>query len=448
MSYLLSIVVLILLGFVIGASPTSVLGSTQGISPATASLLVAALGIALVGLVLQGSQNQRTRWILAAGLVFRLGLTGVRYAFDGTSFDSDSFFYRSQASELLDAMGAGWWPPGGPSAYVSGPAGGNDWISLLIAWIYKFVGTDMYTSFVFMSGIAFLGTIAFVRAIRASYASDRATEIFAAMLSFAPSIAVWTATGKDAVLFASLGFIVMAWFEYLDNRLSVFGVAGAAIFGLAGVLIRPHIILLVAGALLISLFVSRGVSEGRRLLGMVMGTVGVAFLIAASRGLVGGVSVAEAITAASERSAFDDAVITPSNPLTPIGYLQSALTVYVRPYPWEVVHVFSFLAALEGIIVATMIGAVAYWRRRIVNAVGVARSLFLVSYLAVAIFAFGTVGNLGVIARQRVQITPMLFLLVSVGIASRGQALTGMATTDETGQVAHSDPTAREVKVG
>jgi hypothetical protein len=90
------------------------------------------------------------------------------------------------------------------------------------------------------------------------------------------------------------------------------------------------------------------------------------------------------------------------------------ITVMFRPFPWEAPTTVTLIAGLESLFLLVL--TVASWRR-ILAAV---RQMGRVPYIAFALFytivfiaTFASVGNFGILARERVQTLPAFFVLLA-----------------------------------
>lgn len=109
-------------------------------------------------------------------------------------------------------------------------------------------------------------------------------------------------------------------------------------------------------------------------------------------------------------SAFEPIVVT-----NPSQIPAATVSVLFRPYLWEASSPATVISAAEGAAVALIIlfswrrllrwpGSA--WRRPIL--------IYALSYLLMFVVAFSSIGNAGILARQRVQLLPLLFLALAV----------------------------------
>jgi hypothetical protein len=136
-------------------------------------------------------------------------------------------------------------------------------------------------------------------------------------------------------------------------------------------------------------------------------------------------SVDSALSTNIERTAQGGSQFTPSNPKQPVGYAIAAVTIMVRPFPFEA-HAFDQLGvAIEGL--GLMVLAAASWRRLLTIPRRLRSDPYVTMalvYILLFIFALGTVSNFGILSRQRSQVMPFVFVLLCVPpIVSRHRGL-------------------------
>ena len=90
-------------------------------------------------------------------------------------------------------------------------------------------------------------------------------------------------------------------------------------------------------------------------------------------------------------------------------------TVLFRPFVFEANNIQTMVAAMDGTFLLLLFMARIRWA---IAAVGSARRqpyvAFAILYLAMFVIAFSGVGNFGLLARERVQVMPLFFLLFSI----------------------------------
>lgn len=99
---------------------------------------------------------------------------------------------------------------------------------------------------------------------------------------------------------------------------------------------------------------------------------------------------------------------------TPIDIPPAFVSVFFRPFPWEVSNAQNLLAGLEGL--ALIAGLVASFQRlRSIPKLIFRRpiAIFAIAYIAMFTVAFANIGNFGILARQRTQALPLIVLLMA-----------------------------------
>jgi len=126
-------------------------------------------------------------------------------------------------------------------------------------------------------------------------------------------------------------------------------------------------------------------------------------------------SVDAALATNIERTTQGGSQFSPANPRQPVGYAIAAVTIILRPFPFEAHAVDQLGVSLEGL--GLIVLAALSWRRLLT----IPRRLRSDPYVSMAlvyilmfIFALGTVGNFGIVSRQRSQVMPFVFVLLSV----------------------------------
>ena len=126
-------------------------------------------------------------------------------------------------------------------------------------------------------------------------------------------------------------------------------------------------------------------------------------------------SVSSALATNANRTAQGGSNFSASNPQNPVGYAQDAVTILFRPFPFEAHGIEALGTSLEalGLLVLAVVG----WRRLL----SIPRRIRAEPYVALAIafilmfiFAFGTIANFGILARERSQMMPYAFVLLSL----------------------------------
>jgi hypothetical protein len=193
--------------------------------------------------------------------------------------------------------------------------------------------------------------------------------------------------------------------------------------------VRPHVGLLVAGALAVAaLLRSAAVQRGRlaaRALTALVALVGGAVLADATAerfavDRLGADQVVETLDQTAESTTTGSATFVSARVETPLDYPAAVVTVLFRPFPGEAGGLDGLGSSLEALTLAALLGL--GWRR-VLHAVRRLRDdpylLYAAAFVATFCYAFAVIGNFGILVRQRTQVLPLLFLLVGLSPAAR-----------------------------
>jgi hypothetical protein len=243
-----------------------------------------------------------------------------------------------------------------------------------------------------------------------------------------PSLAFWPSSiGKEAMMLFAIGVAALGAARVFTRRSG--GYALLALGTVGAFLIRPHVALIMLGAFTVALVVGRRLATPSR----AMIPASVAKVVALLALLVAASVLAErtadflgikSLHPSDAQSAFErtrgltssgGSKFSPADPNSPIGYPQAAVTILFRPFPFEAHGVEQVVTAIEALGLALL--AIASWRRLI----SLPRRLRAEPYLAFAlafllafIFVFAVIGNFGILARERIQVLPFVFVLLAV----------------------------------
>ena len=332
---------------------------------------------------------------------------------------ADASWYDSQAAGLADLIRAGAW-----SEIHIGL--GSDVVSFLTALMYLPFGPSPEGVVVVSGLVGFIGSLLFVAAAWVSLPENRLRG-YAAFVLLLPSILFWSSLfGKDSFIFCGLGicaFAVARWLKY-GRWGDLLGIA----IGLGAVYaFRPHIALAVA----LSLTLVEGVRRRQR----GAGAKSIAVLALLVPTLIGGVAAVSEFTGVAEVSQESVAARINQQGLETVGGESTVETrasvgiggfitqlpsgifrLLFRPFPWEARTIFMFVAALDNLVLIAILIAN---RSTIMDTLRHLRTqpfaLFSCALALLLMMIFSTIPNLGLLARQKTQITPFLYVLAFSG---------------------------------
>lgn len=309
-----------------------------------------------------------------------------------------------------------------------------------VGLFYVITGPSAYAGFFLFTYLCYWGQLLVVRAFKVAVPEGDYRRL-TWMVMFLPSLLFWPSSiGKESLMIACLGVIVYGGALLLCPRPKVRGGVFFVVGILLVLLIRPHVALMSIGGLGLALVVgliggfntssartSRSGSDvdggpstrGRmlRLVGLV--AVVVLAVVGSTRlgetlkdsqdGSAGGLEQALTQTARGGSEFHAVAIAGPTQ--FPAGFV----TVLARPLPWEARNLNSMIAAAEGLVIIGLFAA--SWRRVLSLPRLAAKRPFLVfcaTYVVLFVIAFSYISNFGILARQRVQVFPIVLVFLAL----------------------------------
>jgi hypothetical protein len=389
----LAAVVFVAVGLVITAQVAVRIGTDLDRSW-LATLLPLAFVAKMIGVV---ARYLMVTVLYRSGDSFRYYNTAIELVHDWRNLDIPTELHGSAGTKFVEAFTSLLFIPGTPSFLVS---------------------------FMIFGSLAFAGVVFFYLAFRPWIKDRRVLFLYAVLVFFMPSIVFWPSSiGKDAIMILALGLGAygasrLLRGEYLNG--TIFVVLGTAL----GAGVRPHVATLVAAAVLLALLLARRTDDSSGWMGrlviagvVVIGLGFVAFAAAddldldpSSEGLDEFLQETQINTSGGSSAVVGKPV---SNPL---DLPEATIRVLLRPFPHEAGNAAMLLSALE----TTLLLAIVVWRlphmwRNVRRIRGMPYVLFAALYTAGFVVAFSAIFNLGILARQRVQVLPLL-LVVLVGL--------------------------------
>jgi hypothetical protein len=300
---------------------------------------------------------------------------------------------------------------------------GTNNVRMATGLFYFVTGPTMVGAFFFWGWLGLLGMWMFYRAFVTAVPNGN-RRLFSLLILIYPSMILWTSSlGKDALSVFFLGMAaygVAVLMRQIDLKGLILGAAGVA--GL--LMVRPHIAaIFVAAGVGASLF--RPFRLGLlgpvvKLLAVAAFAVGAVMLVRFSASALqlddlSAEGVLEFIGERAESTETGGAAIQRSLPTNPAAFIDGVLTVVFRPYPWEARNVPGLISAAEGVLLFLLLFV--FRRRSVIAAIRDARRNPLVIgsmiYALLFAFLFSAVSNYAIIARQRVQLLPFIFIPIA-----------------------------------
>jgi len=373
-------------------------------------LLLAGMGFAGAFLVTRLRRRHPERVLLLLGLVLRLAgsmlylsLIGGYYGGgDYLLYFRDGSQFANSAAGLLTALDPDYW--------LAGRWWGTAFVSRLTGALFMVFGTSLPLAFLAFSLIGYGGIVSLWLAFRRAFPNE-ASERYLAWIVLFPSLWFWPAAlGKDPLLLCGIGIATLGfvgrrghtrWVPLAGGLLLVFMVRPqvAAVFAFSAV--SAHWLASLSRMSLLR------VVQGIALAG---GAVGVAILAsgALSVDLFRTDEVELYLQTRAGASNIGGSAIGSDS----IRLWLAPINVLFRPFPWEVSGATGALAAAE---VVGIWGLAWLNRRGIRRFIAHHRGDVLLWLAVVFIVLYATalgmsIGNVGIIARQRVHIIPFLLM--------------------------------------
>ena len=302
---------------------------------------------------------------------------------------------------------------------------GTPFMEFFTGTVYAVIGPTLYGGYLIFSFLAFLGAFLFYRAFRTAFPLGN-WRLFAVLVFFYPSLLYWpSGLSKDALTLFFMGLAAYGAAQVLAA--GRWGGIAPLLLGLSGaLLVRPPIAAVLVVAAVVG-FVFGGLRAGRPLvLGRVMAlsvAVGAAWVFAS-----------QAVSFLGLESASPSAVLDllqqqganvfeggggtsnfVTTPVTDPWWVPMAfVTVLFRPFPWEAHNLQALIQSLDGVFMGALLvwGSRRLWRA--VRELGKEPYLvFVVVFVVLLVLALSTLGNFGLLARQRATVLPFVLMLVA-----------------------------------
>lgn len=304
---------------------------------------------------------------------------------------------------------------------------GTQLVEMLTGGLFTVTGPSIIGGFYVFSAVGFIGIYMTFRALRMTLPD--ASPVRLALLGFGlPSMLFWPSSiGKEAIMVLAVGLTVYGAARWWTAR------AGGVPYVVGGLvvsaLVRPHVTVLLGAGLVGAIVLVRAEpSPGDLLLKLVRTAVFVAALgaaVAVSSSFfkldeVDAAGVTSVLDRAEERSDEAGSSYATANPLL---FPLAGITVLYRPFPYEAGNLQGMIASAEG---SLLLGLTVARRRHILALIGQVRErpmvAFTLVYGAMFVVAFSQLANFGILARQRVQLYPVIIGLLCVDAARDARA--------------------------
>lgn len=387
--------------------------------------IVIAINAVLVAVAARREGDPWITRVLALGFMAKLGGISARYfvayyIYGGTA-DASRYNHYAVAHYLDWRAGNVVWEESGKQ--------GTLYMKLLTTALYTVIGPSVITAFFVFGSLAFWGVYLLYRAFRVALPGGDHRR-YALLLFLLPSLLYWPASiGKESWILLFVGVTALGAARFFNHGIAA-GLVLMSVGALGTALIRPHVTVLMAAALLVAQVVRPTTKKSTSILtkaaGIVVMGVAAAILITQSAEFLGiddfsAQAVSDAVTLASGQTALGGSAFTPVPLESPLGVPAAIVTLLFRPFPWEASNVQMLAQSLEGLFLIWL--AVTAWPRLRALPQLLKRNPYLVFALVYAmafIIAFAGFANFGILARQRVLMLPFFLVLLALPLPPPG----------------------------
>jgi hypothetical protein len=369
-------------------------------------------------------------WILLGALVAKVLFSLARYWMVNKLYGGggDSNRYDADGWAFAQAVRGGQFVPN--VVVTETTEGGTGFVIRLTGYIYAIVGRSKFSGFFIYSWLAFWGCVLFWRGAKRAFPEmDHKRYLY--LVLFWPSLLFWPSSiGKDAVMLFLLGVASYGACALLAPRPRIWGVLPFAA-GVGGMLlIRTHIGLMAVLAVTVATtfaFIGGTKTENASSRGRVVRIAAlVAMVVLASVAATQttrffseeagqATSTTGALELTVDRTQQGGSEFEPLVVSNPAQVPAATVSVLFRPFLWEANSAGTLISAVEGAIIGLLMllswkrlrrwpGSA--WRRPVL--------IYGFTYTLMFVVAFSSIGNAGILARQRVQMLPLLFLALAV----------------------------------
>ena len=300
---------------------------------------------------------------------------------------------------------------------------GTGFIRIVTGYVYAIFSPRIAVGFIVFGLFGFIGCYLLYRAFELAVPGG-ACRRYALLIFLWPSMLFWPGSiGKEAWVLLGIGLFAYGGARVLAHLRGGFMLAAVGTWAI--VMVRPHVILLLFGAFAVGYALRPGSRFGE--MSLLPKAIGLLFLFAVSGVIIGasnnyfGIdelsrnSVDQQLQDTSEQTTQGGSSFSPPNANSPIGFPVAVVTVLFRPFPFEADNSQMLLTSIEGLVLAGLLGAAL---PRMIKTPAMLRRWPYVAmsaaYVVVFIYAFSSIGNFGILARQRIQMLPFIFVLVSL----------------------------------
>lgn len=307
------------------------------------------------------------------------------------------------------------------------PFEGTQWMEMTTTAVYTVIGPSPLAGFFVFGSAAFWGIYLCYRAFRTAFPEGDGRR-YALLVFLLPSLIYWPSSiGKESWLMLFVGVTALGVARFFAGRKDAVPLLVAGAFGTA--IVRPHIALMLFGALTVAQLFRPSAGHATSVLSKIAGfsvlAVGAVLLASQSAEFLGiddlsVDSINEQLEVRGENATQGGSAFNATPALSPLAWPVALVTVLFRPFPFEANNAQLLVQSMEGVALMVL-----FYRQR-AQLRQLPRTLrrnpylvFVVSYVLIFCWGFSSIGNFGILARQRVLMLPLLVVLLALPLERR-----------------------------
>jgi hypothetical protein len=315
------------------------------------------------------------------------------------------------------------WSLGLPAAHGSFPGTGG--VDLIVADLYKLTVPNEWLAFSLFSWASAVGTLLLWHGASRGWPERNRKQLGLALM-FLPSILYWTSPiSKEAIVMLGSGIFVFALSYIFDGSHLVTGSIGGLLGGGLVFIVRPNITLLLLLSAAIALLLPwdrktrERPSRAARVAIVALILVALVPVLAANRQLLhlhpGQGFVQGSLSAVqNENNIGGNSAFATSTPTSILGVPWAVISVLFRPFPWEIRTPLMAVSSAESVfLIVWLVRIVRRWYRGVIRPRLDGFGVMSTTLLLVFCFIYSSLGNFGLLVRERVTVLPFLLILMA-----------------------------------
>lgn len=296
---------------------------------------------------------------------------------------------------------------------------GTQFIRLISGIFYIGLGPSQLAGYVAFSFLSFWGLYLFYRAFSLAI-PDGLRRRYALLIFFLPSVVFWPSSiGKEAWMTTMLGLGAYGLARVLAQRHGAYLAFLGALGGMA--VVRPHVAAIFGAASGAAFALRRTKGTGgafRKALSLLVLVLAAGLVLNQLQSffdLQDGLNPQQVLNETTRRSSQGGSQFEAVNPTSPAQLPWALITVLFRPFLFEARGVAGLVTALEGTVLVLLF----LWnfpRLARLPATVLSRPYagFALVYVLIFGFAFSSISNFGILARQRTQLFPIAVIVLAL----------------------------------